>query len=80
MTHELRVKKVLEGHSYGVSYIAWCPESTFIIACGPDDCSELWVWNVHVSLFLIIAQYGNVYSVLVTLGNEQIRIAVLNRQ
>ena len=49
VTHEVRLKRTLEGHSYGVSYMAWCPDSTFIIACGPDDCSELWVWNVHVS-------------------------------
>ena len=49
VTHEVWLKRTLEGHSYGVSYMAWCPDSTFIIACGPDDCSELWVWNVHVS-------------------------------
>jgi len=46
-THELRQKKTFEGHSYGVSYIAWSPDSNFVIACGPDDCSELWLWNVE---------------------------------
>ncbi|KAL3874085.1 hypothetical protein ACJMK2_037148 [Sinanodonta woodiana] len=46
-THELRHKKTFENHSYGVSYIAWSPDSKYIIACGPDDCSDLWLWNVE---------------------------------
>lgn len=40
--------KTLEGHAYGVSYLAWSPDDTYLIACGPDDCSELWLWNVQV--------------------------------
>jgi len=39
---------MFDGHAYGVSYLAWSPDSTYIIACGPDECSELWVWNVEV--------------------------------
>ncbi|XP_053405443.1 WD repeat-containing protein 26-like [Mercenaria mercenaria] len=39
-------KRTFENHSYGVSYLAWSPDCTYIIACGPDDCSELWLWNV----------------------------------
>ncbi|XP_064623467.1 WD repeat-containing protein 26-like isoform X1 [Lineus longissimus] len=45
-TKELRHHRTFEGHSYGVSYIAWSPDNVYIIACGPDDCSELWLWNV----------------------------------
>ncbi len=40
--------KTLEGHAYGVSYLAWSPDDAYLIACGPDDCSELWLWNVQV--------------------------------
>lgn len=47
-TYELRIKKTFENHAYGVSYIAWSPDGTHIIACGPDDCSDLWLWNVEV--------------------------------
>ena len=47
VTHQVRHSRSLEGHSYGVSYIAWSPDSEYIIACGPDDCSELWLWNVQ---------------------------------
>uniref|UniRef100_A0AAY4AK10 WD repeat-containing protein 26 n=1 Tax=Denticeps clupeoides TaxID=299321 RepID=A0AAY4AK10_9TELE len=46
-THQLKQLKTLEGHAYGVSYLAWSPEDTYLIACGPDDCSELWLWNVQ---------------------------------
>uniref|UniRef100_A0AAY4BPK7 WD repeat-containing protein 26 n=1 Tax=Denticeps clupeoides TaxID=299321 RepID=A0AAY4BPK7_9TELE len=46
-THQLKLLKTLEGHAYGVSYLAWSPDDTYLIACGPDDCSELWLWNVQ---------------------------------
>ncbi|KAK7473695.1 hypothetical protein BaRGS_00035092 [Batillaria attramentaria] len=46
-THEIRTRKAFDNHSYGVAYIAWSPDSSHIIACGPDDCSELWIWNVN---------------------------------
>ncbi|XP_016362190.1 WD repeat-containing protein 26-like [Sinocyclocheilus anshuiensis] len=46
-SHQLKQLKTLEGHAYGVSYLAWSPDDTYLIACGPDDCSELWLWNVQ---------------------------------
>jgi WD40 repeat protein len=46
-TLELKHRRTLEGHSYGVSYLAWSPDDVHLIACGPDDCSELWIWNVE---------------------------------
>ncbi|XP_012688988.2 WD repeat-containing protein 26 isoform X2 [Clupea harengus] len=46
-TQQLKQLKTLEGHAYGVSYLAWSPDDTYLIACGPDDCSELWLWNVQ---------------------------------
>uniref|UniRef100_A0A3B5LB59 WD repeat-containing protein 26 n=1 Tax=Xiphophorus couchianus TaxID=32473 RepID=A0A3B5LB59_9TELE len=45
--HQLKLLRTLEGHAYGVSYLAWSPDDTYLIACGPDDCSELWLWNVQ---------------------------------
>ena len=44
---EVKQKHTFEGHSYGVFYLAWSPDDTYLLACGPDDCSELWVWNVQ---------------------------------
>ncbi|XP_046387568.1 WD repeat-containing protein 26 [Ischnura elegans] len=40
-------RKTLEGHSYGVAYLSWSPDSRHVIACGPEDCPELWVWNAE---------------------------------
>ncbi|KAI4486653.1 hypothetical protein M0804_006023 [Polistes exclamans] len=39
-------RKTLEGHTYGVALIAWSPDSSHLIACGPEDCPELWLWCV----------------------------------
>uniref|UniRef100_A0A9J8DA59 WD repeat-containing protein 26 n=2 Tax=Cyprinus carpio carpio TaxID=630221 RepID=A0A9J8DA59_CYPCA len=44
---QLKQLKTLEGHAYGVSYLAWSPDDSYLIACGPDDCSELWLWSVQ---------------------------------
>ncbi|XP_072155113.1 WD repeat-containing protein 26 isoform X2 [Bemisia tabaci] len=40
-------RTTLEGHSYGVAYLGWSPDSTHLIVCGPEDCPELWIWNVE---------------------------------
>lgn len=42
---KLSVRKALEGHQYGVSYLCWSPDSMYVIACGPDDSPDVWVWN-----------------------------------
>lgn len=44
-----KLSRTLEGHSYGVAFLAWSPDDTYLIACGPEDCAELWIWNVEVS-------------------------------
>uniref|UniRef100_A0A665TS31 WD repeat-containing protein 26 n=1 Tax=Echeneis naucrates TaxID=173247 RepID=A0A665TS31_ECHNA len=46
-TQQLKLMRTLEGHAYGVSYLAWSPDDAYLIACGPDDCSELWLWNIQ---------------------------------
>jgi hypothetical protein len=44
---DVKQRHTFEGHSYGVFYMAWSPDDTYLLACGPDDCSEIWVWNVQ---------------------------------
>ncbi|CAG0912843.1 unnamed protein product [Notodromas monacha] len=44
---KLTRRKVLEGHTYGVAFIAWSPDSHWLVACGTDDCSELWIWDAR---------------------------------
>ncbi|XP_025413330.1 WD repeat-containing protein 26 [Sipha flava] len=40
----------LDGHSYGVSYLSWSPDGELLMACGPQDCPDLWVWNVNTGV------------------------------
>lgn len=60
-SHQLKLVRTLEGHAYGVSYLAWSPDDVYLIACGPDDCSELWLWNVQVNTFFIFIFKRNVH-------------------
>ncbi|XP_041469175.1 WD repeat-containing protein 26-like [Lytechinus variegatus] len=46
-TLEIKRKKTFEGHAFGVSFLAWSPDSRYLIVCGPEDSSELWVWNAE---------------------------------
>ncbi|KAM7300151.1 WD repeat-containing protein 26 isoform X1 [Ixodes scapularis] len=48
VTLTLSHKRTLEGHSYGASFVAWSPDDSHLIVCGPEDCSDLWIWNVQM--------------------------------
>jgi WD40 repeat protein len=47
-TYKLKLRKQFDGHSFGIGCIAWCPFSRYIIACGTDECNEIWIWDVEV--------------------------------
>lgn len=32
-----------------MSFLAWSPDDSYLLACGPEDSADLWVWNVRVS-------------------------------
>ncbi|XP_044748626.1 WD repeat-containing protein 26 isoform X1 [Coccinella septempunctata] len=55
-TCTLSVKKILEGHNYGVAYISWCPDNVHLIACGPEESAEVWLWNIENEKLLKICQ------------------------
>jgi WD40 repeat protein len=46
-THQVRHRKSFEGHQRGVSYVAWSPNSVFVIVCGPDETPEVVIWNTE---------------------------------
>ncbi len=56
----MKLRKQFEGHSFGIGCIAWCPFSRYIIACGTDECNELWIWDVEVNIF-INDEYHSLY-------------------
>lgn len=37
----------LDGHSYGVVYLAWSPDSTKLIVCLQEEAAELMVWDTE---------------------------------
>eukprot|EP00088_Acartia_fossae_P019152 TRINITY_DN2112_c0_g2_i2.p1 TRINITY_DN2112_c0_g2~~TRINITY_DN2112_c0_g2_i2.p1 ORF type:complete len:700 (-),score=119.52 TRINITY_DN2112_c0_g2_i2:286-2385(-) len=45
-TLKLTNDKVLEGHSQGVSFFAWSPDSTKLAVCGPEDSPEVFVFDI----------------------------------
>jgi WD40 repeat protein len=48
----MKLRKQFEGHSFGIGCIAWCPFSRYVIACGTDECNELWIWDVEVNYYI----------------------------
>lgn len=36
----------MEGHSYGVAYVAWSPDSSQLLSCGPEDSAELFIHSI----------------------------------
>lgn len=30
-----------------MSYLAWSPDGRYLIAAGPEDCPDLWIWNME---------------------------------
>ncbi|KAF6040879.1 hypothetical protein EB796_000811 [Bugula neritina] len=46
-TYEFSIKYSLEGHTYGVAHLAWSPDSKHIVACGPDECGDVWIWDIE---------------------------------
>lgn len=42
----VRHRKTLEGHTYGVSFITWSPDSKYLVVGGSEECPEVWIWNI----------------------------------
>lgn len=42
----LKSRRSLEGQNFGVSFIAWAPDSKHLIVCGPEDSPDLFIWNI----------------------------------
>lgn len=40
----------------GASYISWSPDSVHLIACGPEESPEVWLWNTETEKFFKVSQ------------------------
>jgi len=47
VTLKLTNDKVLEGHTHGVAFFAWSPDSSKLAVCGPEDSPEVYIWDVE---------------------------------
>lgn len=56
-TLEVKYRMTLDGHNYGVFFLSWSPDDTHLLACGPDDCSEIWVWNIQTGELRVKANH-----------------------
>jgi len=46
VTHQVHYRRCFEGHSYGVSYLAWSPDDEYVIVCGPENpFSNVEIWQ-----------------------------------
>ena len=54
---DVRKHCVLHGHPFSVAWVAWSPDDRYIIACGEDESSEVYVWTAETGdLKCIISQ------------------------
>ncbi|GFR84185.1 WD repeat-containing protein 26-like [Elysia marginata] len=42
---EVRHLRTLDEHKYGVGFVSWCPDNVHILVCGPDETSEVFIYN-----------------------------------
>lgn len=54
----LKQKRTLDGHTYGVSFLAWSPDSNYLIVGGPEDCPELWIWDIQEEKLHVKVQHS----------------------
>ncbi|KPM11136.1 WD repeat-containing protein 26-like protein [Sarcoptes scabiei] len=46
-TSLLTLKYTLTGHTFGVSFFAWSPDDHYLLALGPEESSEFWLWDTQ---------------------------------
>ncbi|UYV61098.1 WDR26 [Cordylochernes scorpioides] len=46
-TLELTTSNVLYGLTFGISNLAWSPDDHYLLACGTEESSDLWIWNTQ---------------------------------
>lgn len=45
------------GHPFAISFFAWSPDDHYLVALGPEESGEFWIWDTHVSFSHLIIIY-----------------------
>ena len=53
-TLKVTLNKSYDEHTCGVGWIAWSPDDRYVIVCGTEECTELWIWDIEVCLILYL--------------------------
>jgi WD40 repeat protein len=46
-TYKLTLNKTYEDHTCGVALITWSPDDRYVIVCGTEESTELWIWDIE---------------------------------
>jgi WD40 repeat protein len=49
-TFKLSLNKTYDEHTSGIGSLAWSPDDRYIIVCGSEECSELWIWDMELKI------------------------------
>lgn len=44
--HTVKMRRTLDGHTYGISFVQWSPDSKYLLVGGQEDCASAWLWNI----------------------------------
>ena len=42
-TYKVTLNKCYEEHTTGVGFVVWSPDDRYLIACGTEESTELWI-------------------------------------
>jgi WD40 repeat protein len=54
LTLKVTLNKSYDEHTCGVGWISWSPDDRYVIVCGTEECTELWIWDIEVSFQLYL--------------------------